>query len=167
MSNTKIQILTSGYSFNRSKTLELLAKVEQLPHQQEALGWRPGPGRAHIAWQIMHVAITEEIFATERLASDRKRDFEDLWARYRSGSTPDDTVPTIAAIREVLEKSRQHMMETLLSLKDDQLDQIPPAMAARGFTLETILQLIGFHEAHHQGQAHITLNLYKAAHGIA
>ena len=31
-------------------------------------------------------------------------------------------------------------------------------------TVGTVLQIISWHEAHHHGQAHITLNLYRAAH---
>ena len=27
-------------------------------------------------------------------------------------------------------------------------------------------KVLAWHEGHHQGQAHLTLNLYKAAHGI-
>ena len=34
----------------------------------------------------------------------------------------------------------------------------------RGWNIGKALQIIAWHEPHHQGQAHITLNLYKAAH---
>jgi hypothetical protein len=30
--------------------------------------------------------------------------------------------------------------------------------------LVDVLHILAWHEAHHQGQAHITLNLYRAAH---
>jgi uncharacterized damage-inducible protein DinB len=62
----------------------------------------------------------------------------------------------------VLEESRQHLVETLSGYGDDRLAEIPPAMAARKLTVRDILALISWHEAHHQGQAHITLNLYLA-----
>lgn len=55
--------------FARDRTLATLDAIEKLPQPQAILGWRPGPGRAHIAWQLLHVGITEELFASER---DRK-----------------------------------------------------------------------------------------------
>src|SRR5689334_13605050 len=159
-----IQNATKSYEFNRTRTLDLLANIEKMPNPQAVLAWRPGPGRAHIGWQLMHVAITEEIFATERLAPLKQAAFTELWPRFRGGSTPDDDVPSIDAIRRILGESRSHLIETLSAYGDDRLDEIPAALAARKFTVRTVLQLIGWHEAHHQGQAHITLNLYKAAH---
>ena len=53
--------------FNRNMTLKLLEEISQLNASSNALTYQPGPQRAHIAWQIMHIAITEELFATERL----------------------------------------------------------------------------------------------------
>jgi hypothetical protein len=51
-------------------------------------------------------------------------------------------------------------LETLAHFGDERLGEIPPALAARGLTVRNVLNIIGWHEAHHQGQAHITLNLY-------
>ena len=127
------------------------------------LVWRPGTGRAHVGWQLLHIAITEEIFATERLNPDRPAAFTDLWPRFRGGSTPDDQVPPAETIRQVLNESRQHLIETLSAYGDERLSEIPPAMAARNLTIRDILSLLGWHEAHHQGQAHLTLNLYLAS----
>jgi uncharacterized damage-inducible protein DinB len=75
--------------------------------------------------------------------------------------------PSADTIRRVLNESRQHLIETLGGYGDDRLQEIPPAMAARNLTVRQILSLIGWHEAHHQGQAHITLNLYLAHHPAA
>ncbi|MDX1963498.1 MAG: DinB family protein [Pirellulales bacterium] len=163
---TKIAAITAAYQFNRAKTLELLTKVEQLPDPQGMLIWRPGPGRAHLAWQLLHVAITEEIFATERLAPQKKPPFAQLWPNYRGGSTPVDSAPPVSEIRDLLNKTRQNLQDTLSQLPDDQLGVVPTTMAARGLTLEQVLHLLSWHEAHHQGQAHLTLNLYKAAYGL-
>ena len=44
------------------------------------------------------------------------------------------------------------------------LGEIPPPLAERKLTVADVLHIIGWHEAHHQGQAHITFNLYRAAH---
>lgn len=152
------------YDFHRSRTLDLLDRVLQEPDPQAVLGWRPGPGRAHIAWQLMHIGATEEIFATERLAPEKVGAFQELWPRFRGGSTPDDDIPTPDVIRRVLDEGRQHLLATLKGIPDSRLGEIPAALAQRKLTIQDVLYILGWHEAHHHGQAHITLNLYKAAH---
>src|SRR5947207_14214035 len=87
--------------FVRERTLATLAAIEKLPDPARALGWRPGPGRAHIAWQVTHVGITEELFATERFLGTSPA-FADLVPRFKGGSTPDDNIPSLVAIRSVL-----------------------------------------------------------------
>ena len=149
------------WEFNRGRTLATLDAVAALPDPRRALGWRPGPGRAHIAWQLLHIGVTEELFATERLKGTPPA-FTELIPRFRGGSPPDDNVPTAAEIREVLNASRQHLIETVSNLTAADLEVIPPAFKERGWTVAKALQVITWHEAHHQGQAHITLNLYKA-----
>ena len=59
--------ITDLWEFNRLRTLMTLDDIAKQPDPTAVLGWRPGPGRAHIAWQLMHVGVTEELFATERL----------------------------------------------------------------------------------------------------
>ena len=44
----------SQMEYQRGRTLGLLEQIEKHPAGEKALGWRPGPGRAHIAWQLMH-----------------------------------------------------------------------------------------------------------------
>lgn len=151
------------YAFNRDRTLGLLKSIEQLPNPAAALAWRPGPGRAHIGWQLMHIGVTEEIFATERLAPSKTKAFADLWPRFRGGSTPDDDVPSPDLIRRVLTESREHLLDTLSDYGDDRLTEIPPALAERKLTVNSVLHIVGWHEPHHHGQAHITLNLCRAA----
>jgi len=160
-----VETLIQSYQFNRGRTLGLLEQFEKLPDPVRALGWRPGPGRAHAAWQFTHIGITEELFATERLAPEKQGAFVELWPRFRGGSTPDDQIPDPALIRRVLTESRAHLLDTLSTISDDRLGEIPPAMAARKMTLLDVLHIISWHEAHHQGQAHITCNLYKAQAG--
>jgi len=57
------------------------------------------------------------------------------------------------------------LLATLAEFSDDQLGEIPPALAQRGWPLLTVLHVIAWHEGHHQGQAHLTLNLFKASRG--
>ena len=163
---SKAEMFSKCYAFYRERTLALLDQIEKLPDSQAALAWRPAPGRAHIGWQLMHIGITEELFATERLAPQRSPRWTELWTRFRGGSTPDENVPNTSTIREILAGARQDLLETLRDYGDDRLDEIPPPLAARKLTVQDVLYILGWHEAHHQGQAHITLNLFKQAHGL-
>lgn len=158
-----VNTLSQSIVFNRTRTLGLLDKIEQEPDPQKILGWRPGPGRAHIAWQLMHIGITEELFATERLVPGTSAHFADLVPRFKGGSKPDDEIPTAAMIRDVLNHSRIHLLETLGKFGDAHLGEIPEAFKERGLTILDVIHIIVYHEPHHQGQAHITFNLYKAS----
>jgi hypothetical protein len=158
-----IHTLIDAYHFNRPRTLGLLDKIEQEKDPQKILGWRPGPGRAHIAWQLTHIGITEELFATERLVPGTKPAFPDLVPRFKGGSTPDDEIPPAALIRKVLSEARAHLLETVARFGDRDLGTIPEGFKERGLALVDIFKILAWHEPHHQGQAHITFNLYKAS----
>ncbi len=160
---TTADLFAQSYAFHRKRTLDLLDRIDKEPDPRRVLGWRPGPGRAHIGWQLMHIGVTEELFATERLAPHKAGAWTELWPRFRGGSTPDDDIPSPRLIREVLSGSREHLLATLKEFGDDRLGEIPEALKQRGLTVRDVLYLIGWHEAHHQGQAHITLNLYEAS----
>ncbi|MSR58244.1 MAG: DinB family protein [Planctomycetaceae bacterium] len=162
MSAAVISLTTQLLDFSRERTLGTLTAIEKMPDPNMVLGWRPGPGRAHIAWQLMHVGITEELFATDRFRGTAPA-FADLVPRFKGGSTPDDNIPGPAEIRDVLAQTREHLLGTLASLTEADLATIPAALAARSITIGKALQIVVWHEAHHQGQAHITLNLYKAS----
>jgi len=157
-----IELLIKNLEFARVRTLGLLDNIKTESDPQAVLSWRPGPDRANIGWQLMHVAITEEIFATERLAPQKEPHWRELLPRFRGGSTPDDDVPTVAMIRDVLKGAREHLLDTLRAIGDDRLDEIPEALRERKFTVRDVFFVLAWHEAHHQGQAHLTLNLYKA-----
>jgi len=159
---SEIQTYIQAIQFNRTKTLATLAEFEKQGAAPEAIGFRPGAGRAHSAWQFMHIAITEEVFATTRLLGTEPS-FPELVDRYRGGSMPDDSIPAIGAIRETLFLAREDLLTTLASFSDQDLETIPSAFAQRGWTFRTVLQVIAWHEAHHQGQVHLTFNLFKAS----
>lgn len=162
LSMLSIETILAQWDFNRSKTLAKLDEIAKLENPQAVLGWRPGPGRAHMAWQFLHIGVTEELFATERLIGTAPA-YPDLVPRFRGGSTVDDDIPALDRIRDVLDASRIHLRQTISTLTDADLSVIPPAMKERGLTIEQILYLLGWHEGHHQGQIHITLNLWKAS----
>lgn len=46
--------------FSRKKTMDLLETIAKRPDAATVLAWRPGPGRAPIAWQLMHIAATDD-----------------------------------------------------------------------------------------------------------
>ncbi len=156
-----IDTLIASYEFNRGRTLALLDEIEQEANPQAVLGWRPGSQRAHIAWQFMHIGVTEEIFAAERLA-EKPSKHNALWPRFRGGSTPDEDIPQAATIRQVLDDGRKALLTTLGEMSDDQLQTVPPALAEKKWRLIDVLHIISWHEGHHQGQAHLSLNLYRA-----
>ena len=161
---TTIAIYKDQLEFNRSRTIATLNDIAKQENPLLALGWRPGPERAHLAWQLMHIGITEELFATERLVPGTTAAYPDLVPRFKGGSTPDDDIPDVAQIRTVLEESRRHVLATLDKFTDADLTTIFPAFKERGWTFARVLQVLCWHESHHQGQAHITFNLYKAAY---
>lgn len=158
-----IHSIIAACQFNRTRTLATLERAEKETSPQAVLGYRPGPGRAHVAWQLMHIAITEELFATERLVPGAKPAYADLVPRFRGGSTPDDDIPPAEVIRRILSESRAHLLETLSRFGDKDLGTIPEGLKERKLTLLDVLHILAWHEAHHQGQAHITLNLFAAA----
>lgn len=156
-----IDTLLKALQFNRVRTLATLDKIAQEPDPQRVLGWRPGPGRAHIAWQLMHVGITDGLFATERLVPGTKPLFAELTPRFKGGSTPDDNIPPLAEIRGVLSQTREQLLVTLGRFTDADLTMMPEALRERKLSFYDVLHILCWHEAHHQGQAHLALNLFK------
>lgn len=149
------EFLISQIELNRKKTLAVLDRAAEAG----ALDWRPGEGRAHCAWQVMHIGATEESFAGERLTTDGLQNAPTVDA-YRHGSTPQDDVPPLDEIRTYMTESRARLVETIRSLDESKLDEVPEQMQSRGWSYRDALQLISWHEGHHQGQAHITMNLF-------
>jgi uncharacterized damage-inducible protein DinB len=148
--------------FTRKKTLDTLDTIARRPDAAAVLGWRPGPGRAHIAWQLMHIAATDDRHLGIRMKGGDPANAEYV-RRFAGGSTPDDNIPAVDEIRCYLDERRTAMLDHLMSLSDDDLPRKPNDQAP--WTYETWFQVLTWHESHHQGQAHLTLNLYKAAKG--
>jgi hypothetical protein len=160
-----VAVYRDQLEFQRTRTLATLDDIARQPDPAAILAWRPGPGRAHVAWQLMHIGITEELFATERLVAGSSPAFPDLVPRFKGGSSPDDDIPDVGQIRRVLDETRGHLCATLDKFTDADLPTIFPWFKERGWTFARVLQVMCWHEAHHQGQAHITYNLWKGARG--
>ncbi|OAI47060.1 hypothetical protein AYO44_10310 [Planctomycetaceae bacterium SCGC AG-212-F19] len=145
----------------RRKTLELLDNIAKRPDPLAILSWRPGPGRAHIAWQVMHIGATDERHLYVRMKGGEPR-HPDLVRRFAGGSVPDDDMPSLDAIRQYLADRRQELLAHLQTLADADLVKKPNEQAP--WTYLEWFQVLAWHEAHHQGQAHLTLNLWRLAH---
>ena len=131
------------------------------------LAWRPGPGRAHIAWQAMHCAATHDKYVHVGILGGAPKD-QDLVTNYGGGSTPSDSnVPTLPVIREKLATSFANFRNYVETLDAAALERMIPAPNNTQRSVGEAIVLLTWHEAHHQGQIHLTWNLYKAAHGIA
>lgn len=152
--------LATFLEFVRKKTNGLLDAIAALPDPARVLGWRPGPGRAHIAWQLMHVAATDDRHLNVRMKGGTPTDPE-LVRRFAGGSTPDDDIPSVAEIARYMQESRAALLAHLRSLSDTDLDTKP--MPDSQWPYSEWFQVLAWHEAHHHGQAHLTLNLYRTS----
>jgi uncharacterized damage-inducible protein DinB len=159
MTNADIR---SFLEFARKKTMETVDAIAKRPDAAELLAYRPGPGRAHIAWQLMHIAATDDRHLGMRMKGGDAAEPENV-RRFAGGSTPDENVPTIDEIRRYLTERRAAMLGHLASLSDADLAKKPNEQAP--WIYETWFQVLTWHEAHHQGQVHLSINLYKAAKG--
>jgi uncharacterized damage-inducible protein DinB len=151
--------------FNRSKTLAFIDGLPKVGDVQKALAYRPGPGRAHLAWQLMHIAATDDRHVHVRMGPPNGQPADaDLVRRFAGGSTPDDDIPSLDTIKKYLDAQRKEVIAFLKKLDDKALTTKPTEQAP--WTYLEWVKVLAWHEAHHQGQAHLTLNLYKAANGI-
>jgi uncharacterized damage-inducible protein DinB len=156
--------IVAQWDFSRTRLLATLDGIEKHcgADVNKALAWRPGAGRAHMAWQFVHCAATHHKYVNQYINGKTPAD-EPLVANFGGGSTPSDTnVPTIAEIRDVLAKTYAEAMAVIKLLKPADLER--SFTQANGATrrIDESLVLLAWHEAHHQGQIHLTFNLYKA-----
>lgn len=158
-----LSALIETLDFNRQKTLGLIDGLAKLGDVQKVLGWRPGPGRAHLAWQLMHIAATDDRHVHVRMTGGQPQEPAYV-QRFAGGSTPDDDIPTVEEIKRYLDTQRKELLAHLAKLDDAALKTKPNEQAP--WTYGEWLRVLAWHEAHHQGQAHLTVNLYKTAHGI-
>ncbi len=148
--------------YNRSRTLGTLDAIAKEPDAVKILGWRPGPGRAHIAWQMMHIAATDDRHVHVSMTGGQPSDPE-LIRRFANGSTPDDDIPSVEQILAYMASQREELVKLLRGLDPAKIDTKPVETQPR--TYRDWAKLLAWHEAHHQGQAHITFNLYKKSRG--
>jgi hypothetical protein len=160
--------LIAALEFSRGRLLGILDTIEKSGQDPaKVLAWRPGPGRAHIGWQAMHCAATHDRYLNVGILQGSPRD-QDLVANFAGGSTPSDTnVPTFALIRQKLAAAYEPLKKFASEQTPEALRRQVPAPGGKTRAVAEAITLLAWHEAHHQGQIHLTWNLYKAAHGIA
>jgi uncharacterized damage-inducible protein DinB len=154
--------------FSRMRLLGSLDTIEKSGQDPaKVLSWRPGPGRAHIAWQAMHCAATHDSYLNKGLLAGSPKD-QELMANFGGGTTPSDSnVPPLAVIRQKLIATYEPLKKfTAEQTPQSLLRQVPGPGGKTRSVAEAII-LLTWHESHHQGQIHLTWNLFKAAHGVA
>ena len=165
--------LVAGIDFARSRLLGTLDTIEKVCREknvdvQKVLGWRPGPGRAHIAWQAMHCAATHDKYVNVNLLGKPQGNDAAVVANFGGGSTPsDENVPTLAAIRDALPGPFAAFRDYVSKLDATGLARVMPGPNNTTRSLAEVITLLTWHEAHHQGQIHLTWNLFKGAHGLS
>ncbi len=160
--------LLAGMEFSRGRLLGILETIEKSGQDLgKVLAWRPGPGRAHIGWQAMHCAATHDRYLNVGMLQGSPKD-EALVANFAGGTTPSDSnVPNLAVIRQKLAASYEPLKKYVSEQTPQSLDRQITAPGGKTRSVAEAVTLLTWHEAHHQGQIHLTWNLYKAAHGIA
>jgi uncharacterized damage-inducible protein DinB len=159
--------LIAGLEFSRGRLLATLETIEKSGQDiGKVLAWRPGPGRAHIAWQAMHCAATHDRYLNVGLLQKTAAD-EKLVADFAGGSKPGDSnVPGLDLIRRKLSQTYEPLKNFVAAQDAQSLDKQLPGPGGKMRSIAESILLLAWHEAHHQGQIHLTWNLYKAAHGI-
>ena len=114
--------------FSRAKTLGLIDALAKEANPPAILGWRPGPGRAHLAWQLMHIAATDDRHVHVRMTGGAAQQ-PDYVRRFAGGSTPDDDIPALDEIRRYLVAQRQELLAHLKGLDPAMLDKKPNEQA--------------------------------------
>jgi len=157
------ETLVAALDFGRGRLLAILGTIEKaVPDVAKVLAWRPGAGRAHIAWQAMHCAATLDRYLNVGVRGEKPRD-EAMVAAYAGGSVPSDSnVPSLAEIRAALERTFKEFRDFVAAITPEEQARV----LASGRSIGESILLLTWHEAHHQGQIHLTWNLYKAAHGV-
>jgi hypothetical protein len=160
--------LIAALEFSRARLLGELETIQKSGQDPaKVLAWRPGPGRAHIAWQAMHCAATHDRYLNVGVLQQSAKD-EALVRDFAGGSKPSDqNVPTLATIQEKLAVNLDALKQFVSTQSPQSLEKQLPAPGGKTRSLAESLILLTWHEAHHQGQIHLTWNLYKAAHGVA
>ncbi len=111
----------------------------------------------------MHCAATHDKYLNVNVKGAASPTDPSLVSGFGGGSTPSDqNVPTLATIRQALDVHYRAFRDYLAGLSPaDMQRQVGPPDRRRSIAESAML--MAWHEAHHQGQIHLTWNLYQAA----
>ena len=158
--------LVAVIEFNRSRLLSVLEAIAKSGQDvQKVLQWRPAPGRAHIGWQAMHCAATHDKYLNVVIKGLPTSSDRQLVESFGGGSTPASHSPGMADILAALSRSYVPFRDYAAALTVADMETIVGPPDRQRKVGEAVI-LMAFHEAHHQGQIHLTWNLYKQAHGL-
>ena len=157
--------LLAQVDFARSKLLASLDAIEEGAGAdlQKALAWRPAPGRAHVAWQAMHCAASHHKYLHLRYLGRAEPTDRQLCADFAAGSVPSDAnVPDLATIRATLARTFDEYRAYAAGAGAAELARVLTMPNGQQRTVGESIQLMAWHESHHQGQIHLTWNCYQA-----
>lgn len=162
------ETLIATSDFTRARLLGTLDAIEKSGQDTaKVLAWRPGAGRAHIAWQAMHCAATHNKYFNVFILQKPAPTAPELVQAYGGGSVPSDAgIPSLAEVRSALEAQFSPLRDYAKGLSSEQLRVTVKLPNGSTRTVGESIILLAWHEAHHQGQIHLTWNLYKAAHNM-
>ena len=161
-----VNTLLAAHDLSNTRLLASLDAIEKSGQPVEkVLSWRPGPGRAHIGWQAMHLAATRNKYLNSIFQNGLGD--QSLIAGFGGGSVPSDQqVPTLAQIRQNLAEQFEPFRNYVAGLSPADLERKIPGPGGTQRTVGATILMLAWHEAHHQGQIHLTWNLYKQAHSV-
>ena len=163
MVSTEIEILLSQHKFIRTRFLQLLQEIENSGKEKEALHFQISQGtskRAHIGWQMLHIAATFDRYTQFRILEKDVLD-KKLVENYGFGSKPDPLLLTSSEeIRSKLLEFTNIYYDLFTHLDLESLDVPPHPRFDR--TYKEILFLMNWHEAEHSGQCQIIWNTFKS-----
>lgn len=159
--------LVSVMDFAHTRLLGSLDAIEKSGEDlATVLAWRPGAGRAHIGWQALHCAATHDKYFNVNIRGQAEPNDPKLVANYGGGSIQADIpLPTLQQIRDVIQANFTALREFVATATPAQLEVVVGPPDRQRKIGESII-LLAWHESHHQGQIHLTWNLYKHANGI-
>jgi uncharacterized damage-inducible protein DinB len=114
----------------------------------------------------MHCAATHDRYLNVGILQGAPKD-QELVTNFAGGSTPSDSnVPTLPEIRQKLATNYDALKKFAAEQTPQTLQRQFPAPGGKTRSLGEAIILLAWHEAHHQGQIHLTWNQYKAAQGL-
>lgn len=115
---------------------------------EEDLSWRPTPNQYSLGQQLLHIAQTEDVYASGLFNSDWN------WERARF---PKD-MPTLSRLRHFFEEVRTRTLRALAGIDVGDLSRIVPIPGSpiEG-SLRSWLWFVLQHELHHKGQIWVYL----------